>query len=125
ARVTAKVGSATYMRYLDGGHGYGSSSEPMIHFGLGNATLIDELTIEFPPGYEMTLTNVAVNQRLLIQVPKPADLDCDGAVNGSDLGRLLGAWGQVGGADGRVADLNGDLTVNGNDLAILLEGWEP
>ncbi|MBM4114081.1 MAG: CRTAC1 family protein, partial [Phycisphaerae bacterium] len=41
-RVTAKVGSATYMRYLDGGHGYGSSSEPMIHFGLGNATLIDE-----------------------------------------------------------------------------------
>lgn len=47
-----------------------------------------------------------------------ADLNCDGAVNGQDLGMLLGAWGTSG-----AADLNGDGTVNGIDLGMLLGAW--
>jgi hypothetical protein len=46
-----------------------------------------------------------------------ADLNCDGAVNGDDLGILLGAWGTP------AADLNGDGTTDGNDLGILLGDW--
>ena len=47
-----------------------------------------------------------------------ADLNCDGAVNGDDLGRLLAQWGTAGSAD-----LNGDGTVNGIDLGQLLGAW--
>ncbi len=46
-----------------------------------------------------------------------ADLNCDGAVDGDDLGILLGAWGTP------TADLNGDGTTDGNDLGILLGDW--
>ena len=45
------------------------------------------------------------------------DFDCDGVVNGSDLARLLGFWGQ------QDADLDGDGITNGADLAILLGSW--
>jgi hypothetical protein len=49
-----------------------------------------------------------------------ADLDCDGSVNGLDLGALLGAWGTC---DGCPADLDGDGAVNGLDLGALLGAW--
>jgi hypothetical protein len=50
----------------------------------------------------------------------PGDLNGDGAVNGFDLGLLLGGWGQPG-----TADLNGDGTVDGFDLGLLLGAWTP
>ena len=43
-----------------------------------------------------------------------------GRVSGSDLGLLLGEWGQCGSCD---ADLNGDGTVSGADLGLLLGRW--
>ena len=48
----------------------------------------------------------------------PADLDGSGTVDGTDLGLLLGAWGQSG-----VADLDGSGTVDGTDLGMLLGSW--
>lgn len=48
----------------------------------------------------------------------PGDLNGDGAVNGADLGALLGAWGTAG-----PADLNGNGSVEGADLGILLGNW--
>jgi phosphodiesterase/alkaline phosphatase D-like protein len=48
-----------------------------------------------------------------------ADLNGDGAVDGTDLGLLLVQWGGAGSAD-----LNGDGTVDGADLALLLSTWE-
>lgn len=47
------------------------------------------------------------------------DLDGNGAVDGADLGALLGAWGAVGG----LADLNCDGEVDGGDLGIVLGAW--
>ena len=47
------------------------------------------------------------------------DLDRNGAVNGADLGLLLGAWG-LGGVP---ADFNDDGTVNGADLGLLIGAW--
>jgi len=54
---------------------------------------------------------------------KIADLNCDGVVNGADLGILLSSWGQC--VDGALcpADLNGDGVVDGADLGILLSNW--
>jgi len=53
---------------------------------------------------------------------EPADFNCDGIVNGNDLGALLGQWGPCLGCP---ADFNGDGIVNGNDLGVLLGYWGP
>lgn len=55
--------------------------------------------------------------------PSPGDLNCDQAVDGADLGLLLGAWGECGDCIACVADLNGDCEVDGADLGILLGNW--
>ncbi|MFO0962066.1 MAG: hypothetical protein U0625_04075 [Phycisphaerales bacterium] len=49
------------------------------------------------------------------------DLTADGAVNGADLGILLGNWGPAG--PNSVADLNHDGIVDGADLGTLLGAW--
>lgn len=49
----------------------------------------------------------------------PGDLDCNGIVDGSDLGILLAAWGDCG-LDVCLADLNEDGRVSGGDLGLLL-----
>jgi hypothetical protein len=51
------------------------------------------------------------------------DLDFDGAVTGSDLERLILAWGLA--APATAADLNADGVVDGFDLAFLLAAWGP
>lgn len=47
------------------------------------------------------------------------DLDESGAVDGADLGLLLGAWDSADAA----ADLNADGIVDGADLGLLLAAW--
>ena len=53
--------------------------------------------------------------------PEPADLDCNGVVDGNDLGQVLAAWGPGSGP----ADLDGNGTVDGLDLGRLLAAWGP
>lgn len=53
------------------------------------------------------------------------DLTGGGAVDGSDIAVLLGAWGAVPPNAIVPADLNGDGDVNGADLSILLSNWGP
>jgi hypothetical protein len=48
-----------------------------------------------------------------------ADLNCDGTVDGADLGLLLGAWG----TSDPIADLNDSGEVEGADLGLLLGFW--
>jgi hypothetical protein len=47
----------------------------------------------------------------------------DGAVNGADLGIMLGEWGRTGNIGEVWGDLNGDGVVNGGDLGRLLGQW--
>lgn len=54
----------------------------------------------------------------------PADLNCDGAVNGEDLGILLNAWGPcITGPPTCRGDLDGNGIVNADDLGRLLAAW--
>lgn len=55
--------------------------------------------------------------------PCPADLNADRAVDGNDLGVLLGEWGPS--TSATRADLNDDGQVNGDDLGVLLGAWGP
>lgn len=48
----------------------------------------------------------------------PADLDCNGTVDGADLATLLNNWNGIG-----AGDINNDGGVDGIDLAALLNAW--
>ncbi len=50
--------------------------------------------------------------------PCPADLNGDNAVDGGDLGVLLGGWGT-----GGPTDVNADGTTDGGDLGVMLGAW--
>jgi len=46
--------------------GYSSSSDKRIHFGLGNAAVIDKIEVSWPTGVKQTLTNVKADQMLTV-----------------------------------------------------------
>ncbi|MCA9290362.1 MAG: hypothetical protein KDA25_04485 [Phycisphaerales bacterium] len=54
------------------------------------------------------------------QAATPGDLDCNGAVNPTDLGMMLASWGSC---PGCAADLTFNGIVDGDDLATLLANW--
>ena len=63
---------------------------------------------------------------LVRAIPAPpalGDLDCDGVVDGADLGALLGAWGPCPANAACHADLDGDALVGAADLGLLLAAW--
>ncbi|MCA9285339.1 MAG: CRTAC1 family protein [Phycisphaerales bacterium] len=121
ARVVVVAGDTQMLRVIDGQTTFLGNSEISAHFGLGAATTIDELRVEWPDGTETVMNNVAANQVLTISsLPAacPADLDGNGTVDGADLGALLAAWGGRG-----AGDLDGSGTVDGADLGALLAAW--
>ncbi|MFG0256476.1 MAG: hypothetical protein ACF8GE_01075 [Phycisphaerales bacterium JB043] len=71
-------------------------------------------------GQEWDLTN-AVKEAFTTDIDRvycPWDLDCDGDVDGADLGLLNGNWGNPGDSD-----INLDGTTDGADLGLLLAAW--
>ena len=122
-RVVATAGGQSRIRYLTADPSYLATSEPVVHFGLGAATQLDELRIEWSRGYVTVLTSVAVNRHLVITAPRPGDLNSDGVIGVVDLLALLGQWGPVSGSASLAADLDNDGTVGVTDLLAQLGGW--
>lgn len=133
AMIRVTVGANTYTRTITGCNTYLGINELSGHFGLGGATLVNQLKVEWPDGQTTILNNVAVNQTITVSrntsTPCPADLFPPGAGDGTigpgDLGQLLSKWGPcappcaediapVGAPDG---------TVGPADLAQLLSQW--
>jgi hypothetical protein len=46
--------------------GYSSSSDKRVHFGLGDATVIDKIELAWPSGIKQVLTNVKADQILTV-----------------------------------------------------------
>jgi hypothetical protein len=60
-----------------------NQSDLPVHFGLGAATVIDELRIRWPDGSQQSLYNVPVDEYLSVQY-LPGDYDGNGAVDAGD-----------------------------------------
>jgi hypothetical protein len=71
ARVYATIGGTRQMRELAAGSNFESQNPVEAHFGLGAATSVDTLRIEWPDSAVTVLTNVAANQLLTIEYPQP------------------------------------------------------
>jgi hypothetical protein len=73
ARVTAKAGGKTLTREVTAGDGYASQSMLRLHFGLGAAAVVDELTIKWPAsGIVQRFKNVSADR--IVKVIEGGDL---------------------------------------------------
>ena len=66
SRIEVKIGGNTYHHYMNSCSHYLSQSEISAHFGLGDATMIDEVKVMWADGSTTTMTNVPVNQTLMV-----------------------------------------------------------
>lgn len=62
AKVSLMAGGLTQVDEVHSGDSYLSHSDWRLHFGVGQATKIDRLVIEWPSGATETLSNLSVNQ---------------------------------------------------------------
>jgi hypothetical protein len=69
AVVTLESALGVQVRPLTLARGYLSSSEPMVHFGLGEDTNIKRLTVAWPSGEVQTFADLPVDRRFTITEP--------------------------------------------------------
>jgi hypothetical protein len=69
AVVRLRTGDRTQTRRARTGSSYLSQSEPTMTFGLGEATTVDELTVEWPGGRSATYPVDAVDGTMKVQPP--------------------------------------------------------
>lgn len=62
ALVTIKVGQETLVRQVHAAGGYLSHSSRTAHFGLGDRTAVEEVSIRWPSGHEQTLARPELNR---------------------------------------------------------------
>jgi hypothetical protein len=62
AQVTLEAAGRMQVRSIDGGGGYLSTNSRRIHFGLGDTTRIDRITVRWPDGSIQTLQSPSLNQ---------------------------------------------------------------
>lgn len=92
----------------------GSSSATLIVDDPGDSVF--DLVVESPQG-------IAISDAMVFSEDLLGDINHDAAVDGADLGLLLGAWGDCDFGAPCDADLNADGVVDGADLGILLGAW--
>ncbi|MFO1511799.1 MAG: VCBS repeat-containing protein [Verrucomicrobiota bacterium] len=69
ATVRVEAGGAAQVRYLTLARGWLSATEPVLHFGLGNATRIASLTIDWPCSPRQSFTNLEADRFYTITEP--------------------------------------------------------
>ena len=67
ARVEVRAGGGLFRREVRPHVGYWSSHDPRVHFGLGEAKVIDRLTVTWPDRSVETWSDVPVNRHLRLQ----------------------------------------------------------
>lgn len=66
ALVTLKTASRTQQRAIDAGSGYLCQMEPVAHFGMGQETAIESVTVRWPSGHVRQIDHPAPDQLLRI-----------------------------------------------------------
>ena len=69
-RIEVKAGGAVQSWYVHTGGSYLSQSEIEPTFGLGKATVADEVVVRWPSGAVSTLASVKANQRIEVKEPQ-------------------------------------------------------
>jgi hypothetical protein len=70
AKCTATVNGRKLLRTVIGGGSYGGESDHRLHFGLGSATKVDQIDIQWLNGKVQTMKDVPANQILTVKEPR-------------------------------------------------------
>lgn len=70
ARLVARVNGHDIVREVFPANSYVSQAPLVAHFGLGEATQVERLTIRWPSGNEQILSNLAADQHVLVSEGK-------------------------------------------------------
>ncbi|MFZ5495656.1 MAG: VCBS repeat-containing protein [Verrucomicrobiota bacterium] len=94
ASVRVETPAGIQVRPLVLARGYLSTSEPVLHFGLGDAPAIDRLTVSWPSGHTQTFTDLPANRRYTVTEPSspaaPAAVDAPPATRFVESSRESG-----------------------------------
>jgi hypothetical protein len=72
ATVRVETAGGQQMRTLTLARGYLSTSEPMVHFGLGENAVIKRLTVDWPSGRRQSFSQLPADRRYTITEPTDA-----------------------------------------------------
>jgi hypothetical protein len=76
ATVAVKTGATTRIRHVQGGTGKGGQDSLYLHYGLGDATAVDEIVVTFPGGASVTYPGpLAVDKRLWLFQDDPVPVE--------------------------------------------------
>jgi len=67
--VTLEAGFLRLTRQQTGGMHCFSQNSQVLQFGLGDETMVDKITVRWPSGIVQQLSNIDVNQRLVVEEP--------------------------------------------------------
>src|SRR5262249_27410355 len=67
AHVEIKAGGLTQTAEVRANSSFESVSDPRLHFGLGNATTVDSITVRWPSGKVDTVAAQAADRALVIE----------------------------------------------------------
>ncbi len=73
ATVRVETARGTQTRTLTLARGYLSCSEPVLHFGLGDAERVNRVTVTWPSGATQVVDGVEVDRKLTLLEPEVAD----------------------------------------------------
>lgn len=119
---TVDVGDPFVRQYLQT-----SLNDGKLFFVISSLTFVEQQGGNFPAFFakenalvQFQLAHAAALQLTVVTGPPcaPADINCDGQVDGLDLSFVLSNWGNSG-----PGDVNQDGITDGIDLATLLSGW--
>jgi hypothetical protein len=67
ATISVHHGSEQQTQVVAAGSSYLSSNSRVLNFGLGEATLVDQVVVRWPSGLRQVVSNVSVNQTILVK----------------------------------------------------------
>ena len=130
AQLDVRTGDKWQARQIFAGSNYKASNEFVVHVGVGDAEIVDEVLVSWPgTGDSRVLTNVPVNRQWTIHPPERlGDADGNGRFGRADLIAMLAAVTGPGvpiepGME--IFDMDGDFDIDKDDVALLMQLVSP
>ena len=124
ANVRTRTGTDWQLREIyAGGNGYLGQNELVIHVGVNNAPVADEVVIRWPGGTVMrTLTNLPTNETWTLYPPsRLGDADGDGAVTIQDFFVFANCFDSIITPGCEMMDFDGDSFIDLDDFDAFLD----
>ena len=67
SQIRIVVNGKSWLTEINGGSSHASQNSSINHFGLGEATIVDSLIVQFLGGKQTILTNISANQMLVVE----------------------------------------------------------